>query len=233
MQSRLLRLKREWILRMLNLSQLESLKNRALEYCEGRDQRTTEYLEGRGISSQTADNKWLGTIINNHPGHEGHQGWLSIPYVTLSGTVAGYKFRRLDDGLPKYGSPTGQKTHLYNVTDIDKDSDTLVVCEGELDTIVCSELLEIPAVGCPGVASWKPHYVKMLEGYKSILVVGDNDLKDDGSNPGQDFAKRVAGELQNTTIILLPAGMDITDCYLQEGKERTRERLGFQWNNNE
>ncbi len=52
--------------------------------------------------------------------HENYQGWLSIPYLTAMGHCVGFKFRRLDDGKPKYGSPTGQKAHLYNVKDITK-----------------------------------------------------------------------------------------------------------------
>lgn len=134
---------------MLNLSQLELSKRLASEYCGARDQRTTEYLEGRGISSEIADSKLLGTIVNSRPGHENHQGWLSIPYITASGYISGFKFRRLDDLTPKYGSPTGQRSHLYNVTDINKDTDLIAICEGELDTIICSELLHIAAVGCP------------------------------------------------------------------------------------
>lgn len=165
--------------------------------------------------------------MGNHPSHEQYQGWLSIPYVTALGYVVGFKFRRITEGDPRFGAPAGQKSHLFNVTDIAKESDVIVLCEGELDTIIISEMLEIPAVGCPGVASWKPHYAKLFTGYERILIVGDNDDKENGTNPGQDFSRRVAQEVQNGTIVLLPTGMDITDCYLQEGLDKLRERLGL------
>lgn len=212
---------------MLSVSQLESLKERALEYCEALNEETIAYLEGRGISKQAALNKWLGTVVGNHPSHEQYQGWLSIPYITALGYVVGFKFRRINEGDPRFGAPVGQKSHLFNVADISKESDVIVLCEGELDTIIISEMLEVPAVGCPGVASWKPHYAKLFTGYERILIVGDNDDKENGTNPGQDFSRRVAQEVQNGTIVLLPAGMDITDCYLQEGSDKLRERLGL------
>jgi DNA primase len=158
-------------------------------------------------------------------GHEMHEGWISIPYITAGGSCVGFKFRRLDDGKPKYGSPTGQKAHLYNVSDVIPLSPHIVICEGELDAVVTSGMLGIPAVGVPGVQSWKPHFPKLFTGYETVFVVGDNDIKEDGSNPGADFAKRVANEILNSTIVTLPPGMDINDHYLAYGADATRTLL--------
>jgi DNA primase len=154
-----------------------------------------------------------------------YQGWISIPYITAGGSCVGFKFRRLDDGKPKYGSPTGQKAHLYNVADVIPMSPHIVICEGELDAVVTSGMLGIPAVGVPGVQSWKPHFPKLFMGYETVFVVGDNDIKEDGSNPGADFAKRVANEILNSTIVTLPPGMDINDYYLAYGADATRTLL--------
>jgi hypothetical protein len=49
-----------------------------------------------------------------------------------------------------------RKSHLYNVQDILKLAPRIVVCEGELDTVIVSGVLGLPAVGVPGVAAWKP-----------------------------------------------------------------------------
>jgi len=212
---------------MLTEPQLKSLKERALEYASAINDQTLEYLSERGISESIAANKWLGTVVGNHPGHEMHQGWLSIPYIVASGYAVGFKFRRLDDGQPKYGSPTGQKSHLYNVVDINKPSQIIALCEGELDTIVLSEICDVPAVGCPGVSSWKKHYGKLFSGFEKVLIVGDIDVKEDGSNPGQDFARRVAQEVSHSQVVLLPAGMDVNSYYLAEGPDKVRERLGL------
>lgn len=179
----------------------------------------------RGISEEVAARFQLGTITDPINGHEMYDGWISIPYITANNHCVGFKFRRLDDGKPKYGSPLGQKAHLYNVTDILTPSAYIVVTEGELDTVITSGMLGIPAVGVPGVQAWKPHFSKLFNGYDTVYVVGDNDIKEDGSNPGAEFAKRVASEILNSVIVTLPPGMDINDYYLAHGADATRTLL--------
>jgi DNA primase len=120
----------------------------------------------------------------------------------------------------------GQQSHLYNVSDITKNSSAIVVCEGELDTIVVSGVLGLPAVGCPGVAAWKPHYSRLLNGYEVVYVAGDNDVKEDGSNPGAEFTRRVSSEVLNAIAVSLPPNMDISDYYLANGYDATRHLLG-------
>lgn len=182
-------------------------------------------LEERGISEEIAALYMLGTVTDPMNGHEQHTGWISIPYITALGHCVGFKFRRLDGGLPKYGSPTGQKAHLYNVVDTTILSNHIVVCEGELDTVVVSGVLGIPAVGVPGVQAWKPHFAKLLSGYDTVYIVGDNDIKEDGSNPGLEFSKRVQQEVLNGQMVHLPAGMDINDYYLAHGVQATQALL--------
>ena len=182
-------------------------------------------LDERGISEKVAARYQLGAVVEPMNGHEMHEGWISIPYITALGGCVGFKFRRIDDGKPKYGSPTGQKAHLYNVPDVTHANPYIVVCEGELDTVIVSGVLEIPAVGVPGVQAWKPHFSKLLNGYETVYIVGDNDVKEDGSNPGAEFSKRVQQEVLNGVIVTLPPGMDINDYYLAHGADATRALL--------
>jgi DNA primase len=182
-------------------------------------------LAERGISEEVAALYMLGSVVDPMNGHEMAEGWISIPYITAMNHCVGFKFRRLDDGKPKYGSPTGQKAHLYNVVDCTILSKHIIVCEGELDTVIVSGVLGIPAVGIPGVQAWKPHFAKLLNGYDSVYIVGDNDVKEDGSNPGAEFAKRVASEVLNSVIVTLPPNMDINDYYLAYGAEATQTLL--------
>lgn len=195
-------------------------------YSQSIDEATLGYLEGRGISKQVADQFMLGTVVDPASGHEQFEGWLSIPYITALGMAVSVKFRRLDDGKPKYGQPTGQKLHLYNVADVVVDSSHIVVTEGELDAVIISGILGIPAVGVPGVAAWKPYYAKLMTGFDTVYVVGDNDLKEDGTNPGAEFSKRVASEIINSHIVQLPLGMDINEFYLQHGPTELSTLLG-------
>jgi len=195
-------------------------------YSTSLDEATVKYLEGRGISEDTARAFSLGTVIDPHPGHEQFEGWLSIPYVSALGIYQCVKFRRLDDGKPKYGQPIGQKLHMYNVADCLSDTGYIAICEGELDAIVMSSEVGVPAVGIPGVAAWKPYYTKLFNGFDTVFIIGDNDEKEDGTNPGAEFSRRVASEVINSQIVQLPLGMDLNEYYLANGAEAVKELLG-------
>lgn len=205
--------------------QSKLLLEAAQRYAQAISPQTLAVLEERGISELVAAKYQIGTITEPINGHEMYTGWISIPYITAGGHCVGFKFRRLDDGKPKYGSPTGQKAHLYNVSDLTLSSKYIVITEGELDAVITSGVLDIPAVGVPGVAAWKSHFPKLFSGYETVFVVGDNDVKEDGSNPGAEFSKRVANEVMNSTIVTLPPSMDINDYYLLNGAEATRNLL--------
>ena len=205
--------------------QSKLLLEAAQRYAQAISPEALAVLDARGISEVVAAKYQIGTITEPINGHEMYQGWISIPYITAGGSCVGFKFRRVDEGKPKYGSPTGQKAHLYNVADITIMKPYVVVCEGELDTIIVSGVLDIPAVGVPGVAAWKSHFPKLFGGYETVYVVGDNDVKEDGSNPGAEFSKRVANEVMNSTIVTLPPNMDINDYYLAHGASATRKLL--------
>jgi len=206
--------------------QSRSLLEAVTHYSRSLDERAIQYLEGRGISEDVAQQFLLGLVNDPINGHENHTGWLSIPYLTALGKCVGVKFRRLDDGKPRYGAPTGQKGHLFNVADVTIDSSVIVICEGELDAVVVSGLINLPAVGVPGVQAWKPHFPKLFTGYDTIYIVGDNDIKEDGTNPGAEFSRRVSQEVMNSRIVSLPASMDINDYYLAHGKEESLKLFG-------
>ena len=211
---------------MHSQEQLKSQLVAANHYAENLSEECELWLSERGISRSVAAKYSLGTVTDPVAGHEHHEGWISIPYLTALGLCVGFKFRRIDDGKPKYGSPAGQKSHLYNVADTLLQSKVIAICEGEFDTVIASGVLGIPKVGVPGVAAWKAHYPKLLSGFDTVLVLGDNDVKEDGTNPGADFSRRVAGDVLNSRIVELPAGMDLNDYYLANGQEQTLHLLG-------
>ena len=210
---------------MASNAQSKLLLEAAQRYAQEVSPEVLVALAERGISEQVAARFQLGTVTEPINGHEMYDGWISIPYITAGGGCVGFKFRRIDVGKPKYGSPTGQKAHLYNVSDVLLMSPYIVICEGELDAVITSGMLGIPAVGVPGVQGWKPHFPKLFNGYDTVYVVGDNDVKEDGSNPGAEFAKRVANEIINSQIVTLPPGLDINDYYLAYGADATKALL--------
>ena len=215
-----------WGSRMLSKGQEKLLQEAAHHYAQAISDRALGYLAGRGISEETAARFRLGTITDPIEGHQGYEGWLAIPYFTALDLCVGFKFRRLDDGKPKYGAPVGQKSHLFNVIATLSATKSIVICEGEFDAIIMESNCGIPAVGVPGVAAWKPYYQKLFNGFDIVYVVGDNDVKEDGTNPGAEFSRRVASEISNSQIVTLPPGLDITDFYLANGKDATANLVG-------
>jgi DNA primase len=208
----------------LNEKQRALLTEAAERYSRSLTPQALSYLEGRGITQEVASTYLLGSVLNPAAGHELGAGMLSIPYLTPAGVV-GIKFRRIDNGTPKYLWPTGQKIGLFNVTDLHRSSDTIAICEGEIDTIVLSGVIGIPSVGVAGVSQWKPWFPKLFESYSRILIFADNDVKEDGRNPGQELAKRIKEDLDKADIVHLPDNTDVNDVYLRYGSEWFSERL--------
>jgi DNA primase len=209
---------------MLSAEQKQLLTETAAKYHETINAETVSYLRSRGISKEVAVTFLLGTVNNPAPGHEHAEGCLSIPYITPTGVV-GIKFRKIDGGQPKYIWPTGQKIGMFNVKDLIIDTDTMCICEGEVDTMVLSGLCGIPAVGVAGVTQWKEHFPIMFEGYKRIFVFADNDVKEDGRNPGMELAKRIKEDLNNAVVVNLPENKDVNDVFLREGADWFKEKI--------
>ena len=157
-------------------------------------------------------------------GHEHAVNRLSIPYITPAGVV-GIKFRAIGDNTPKYLWPTGQKIGLFNVMDLHRFSETIAICEGEIDTIIASSFIGIPAVGVAGVSQWKAWFPKLFESYSRILIFADNDVKEDGRNPGQELAGRIKEDLNTAIVVQLEPNLDVNDTYLKYGSGWFTDRI--------
>ena len=177
-----------------------------------------DYLRQRGIPLEVARLARLGVVEEPEVGHEAFQGRLSIPYVTKSGVVD-LRFRSLNPAVePKYMGLTGAETRMYNVLDVEKASDWIGVCEGELDTLTLSGCVGIPCVGVPGANSWKKHYTRLLADFERVFVFADGD------QPGREFASGLARELP-VTIVNLPDGEDVNSIYVSEGPDFLRAKV--------
>jgi len=164
-----------------------------------------------------------------------YQGWLTIPYLTPTGVIA-IKVRRIEDNtersVPKYVQLEGEGSHLYNVRDLQKPSPFIVICEGEVDSMIVSGLANIPCVAIPGVANardtdgskvkWSDASVmrRIFEDYGEIIVLFDGD------QPGRDGAAKIKKALPRARVVTMPEGMDANSVYLQDGADRLRDMLG-------
>lgn len=176
-----------------------------------------EYLDERGLLSG-AELFQLGYVKTPAPGHDDKfVGMLSIPYVTPSGVV-GFKFRRINGDGKKYLAPAGQKMHIFNVQSLIDAIEVVLIVEGELDAIAAT-LSGHPAIAIGGTNGWRGIFGRCLDGVGKILIITDNDKKEDGSNPGQDLAKKLAEEIPNGIRVSLPYGEDINSTILNYGAQ--------------
>ncbi|ANA87097.1 DNA primase [Gordonia phage Strosahl] len=180
-----------------------------------------EYLASRGIDGRAAP-YGLGFVDDPLPGHEMYRGCLAIPYMRYSPwrgwSVASLRFRKLDGSNPKYLTVAGDKPRIYNTQVMTRYSKDIAICEGEIDTI-SAELADVPAVGLPGAAMWKPYFRELFLGYRNVNILADGD------DAGMEFATTVAKTLPNARIIPMPDGEDVNSLVSTQGKEALHERI--------
>ncbi len=202
------------------LSQKELLGKAVSNYA-GSIHLAHDYLASRGITKEVARVARLGVVEHPEIGHEAYSGRLAIPYMTKTG-VMDIRFRSLNPAVePKYMGMTGAVTKMYNVLDVEKATNWIGVCEGELDTITLSHCVGIPCIGVPGANAWKKHYTRLLADFERVFVFADGD------QAGTEFARGLTKELP-VTIVQLPDGEDVNSAFVQFGAAYIREKAGLE-----
>lgn len=201
----------------LTSSQKESLAKAVTTYQES-IHLAEEYLARRGLTMQDADTTLLGVVEEPLPGHEAYRGRLAIPYLTPTGVVD-IRFRAMGHEEPKYMGLPGTHTRMYNVVALQQANNFIAVCEGEIDAITLHYKCGIPAIGVPGANSWKKHYTRMLADFDTVYVFADGD------QPGSDFAKSLAKELNTVVALQMPDGEDVNSMYLSHGYDYFRQKV--------
>jgi len=176
------------------------------------------YLAKRGLSLADGATVHLGVVAEPLPSHEQYVGRLVIPYVTPTGVVD-VRFRSMDNSEPKYMGLPGTSTRLYNVTALQEAGDFIAICEGEIDAITLHLKCGIPALGVPGANAWKKHYTRILQDFETVYVFADGD------QPGSDFAKGLAKELNSVVTLQMPDGEDVNSMYLNLGYDYFRSKV--------
>lgn len=181
-----------------------------------------EYLTGRGVPVEVAQRFRLGYVAEPVDGHEDRfRGKLSIPYLTPTGPV-GMRFRRLGENGPKYDSEEGQRTQLFNVVDLHKSDPWIVLCEGELDTVVMSGVVGVPAIGLPGVEHWQMKsnvWSKLLQDYDTVFLALDPD------EAGRKFLSMIKRDVENPVVVDLPG--DVNETVNEYGADWLLEKMGL------
>lgn len=180
-----------------------------------------EYLKGRGFDGGACKKLRFGFVGEPLENHKQMAGMLSIPFVTPTGTVA-IRFRRIAGDGNKYHQETGSVSPLYNVRDFHRPEPYIAICEGEFDGGVLSGLVEVPAIGLPGVGQWSKNgkiYRRLFQDYDKVFVIMDPD------DSGQKVAVQIVKSIPNAVNIVLP--FDVNDTFLAYGKEYILKELGL------
>jgi hypothetical protein len=111
---------------------------------------------------------------------------FAIPVRNGEGRLVGM-VRYQPGGDPKMRADSGTERTLFPAPE-SLEGDEVWIVEGEPDALSAHEM-DLPAVGIPGVESWKPEWAQRFTRFSRAIVCGDCDQK------GRDMARRVAADL--------------------------------------
>lgn len=178
------------------------------------------YLGQRGITDDVIAYAKLGW------GEFGGKWWITIPIFGKDGKAKFLKLKKnpdaADKSTPRYKIyPAETKTTLYGTESLDGFSDSVVICEGELDRLVLFGQ-GIPAItSTAGAATFKNEWYAELAGIKKIYLCLDRDEE------GEKGEEKIAGKLfelfpdVEVYKIAFPdrmtEGKDVTDYFTKYG----------------
>jgi hypothetical protein len=132
------------------------------------------YAEAKGLPVEHL--KKLGLSDRKYQGRPA----LRVPYRNEYGEEAAVRFRlalkKSEEGDDRFRWRTGSRAMLYGVWRLEqiRKADWVVLVEGESDTQTLW-FHGIPALGIPGVETWKERWAEHLEGIERVYVVIEPD----------------------------------------------------------
>lgn len=192
-----------------------------------------EYLtETRGLTEKTIQKAKLGWADGKLSTHLINQGF-SPDEIKETGLVNKHGsdffkdaiiFPYLDHGYPVQlrGKQIGGKTigtakplEIPYGIDTTIGEDTILTAEGEFDTLTLHQL-GYPAIGVPGVMTFKNGWEDYFEDAKRIYIMFDND------KAGKAGAEKMSNKLgSRTRVVEIPyKGADVNDLLVKKGKNR-------------
>ena len=189
------------------------------------------HLENRGLLTPTSQEQLnayrLGFVDDPLPGHEMYRGMLAIPYLRWAPgkgwSVVSMRFRCVTEGCAhsdhgKYNTVAGDTGRMYNTVSLLRDTDDAGIAEGEFDALSAT-FCGLETVGIPGAQGWKRHFRKPFLGYRRVFILCDGD------KAGREFGERVASDLPNGVIIMMPGKEDVSSIVASQGKQGFMRRI--------
>jgi KaiC/GvpD/RAD55 family RecA-like ATPase/5S rRNA maturation endonuclease (ribonuclease M5) len=180
---------------------------RVLEYHQEllSDKETLSYLiNTRKINVDTIQKYKLGIVNMQPPNWDSITKFLCIPHF-FKNSLMNAKFRSLPPAKKGFTRIPGAASILFNYDNIDVTKQYIYVCEGELDAITLAQAGESNVVSITvGAKSFNPDWFDLLNPFKIIYIVLDNDLA------GQEGANTLADRLGRDKCynVLLPKSIN-------------------------
>jgi len=132
--------------------------------------RIRNYLNGRGIKDEVIDDSKLGFCRFYS------RNWITIPVKDKKGNYSFFKLREdPKKGNKKLTYPKGKKSQLYKWDILNKTSNRILICEGELDCLLL-ESLKVNAISSThGAANFNKEWVQNFNKIKEVYICFDND----------------------------------------------------------
>lgn len=135
-----------------------------------------EYMASRGISKQVTESYHITT-------QEKNENILVFPFYDIDNTMHFVKYRNMAHKIGDKGSKewcqSNMEPILFGMDHCDpKVSDTLILTEGQIDSLSVTEAGIPNAVSVPTGAlgfTWYPNCVDFLREYKNLIVFGDHE----------------------------------------------------------
>lgn len=137
-------------------------------------QAAVEFLESRGISAETAKAYGVTVMTSN-------ESVLCFPIYDKDGKMVNIKYRNLKytkdkkNGIKEWYEPDCMP-YLYGVQTYNKNSKTMVLCEGQLDAMACHECGIPNSFSVPGGAkgfTWYPPSYEFVSQFSEMIIFGD------------------------------------------------------------
>ncbi|WP_234038937.1 toprim domain-containing protein [Micromonospora coerulea] len=122
---------------------------------------------------------------------------------------------------PKYMSMPGDMHRMFNTRDLDRRESFVCITEGEFDAMAAHQA-GLPAVAVPGVNGWSSWWARCFKGYEAVYILCDNDDKGQGAA----FGDKIAAQVSNSRVVLMPPGHDVNSFVIAEGPEALAAKIG-------
>lgn len=180
-----------------------------------------QYLESRGISEEVAK-KYEITVQTSHP------NILVFPFYDEKGVLQFVKYRKTDFDKAKDANKewceASTKPILFGMKQCDDSFDTLVMVEGQLDSLAVATAGIPNAVSVPTGAkgfTWIPYCWDWLCKWKKIIVFGD--FEKGSISLLDELAKRLKDRVEHVREDNYRDCKDANEILLKYGAEQVRK----------